>query len=434
MKFEMARIGDYLSLVKGISYTSSNLVDDSPQGLLTINAFTLGGGFKPNSEKSFGGNIPSQYKLVDGDVLLAMTEQDYGLLASPLVINMEETNFETLTYSLDVAKVESHREGLLPQFLFNVLRIPAFRARAAYGDSGSTVQRLPYEALLEQRVPLPDLKVQSAIIKVIRMLDDKIRVNREMTSTLELISQTIFKSWFIDFDPVKAKMAGEKPVGMDAATAALFPDSMEDSELGLIPKGWEIKPLTEMVDILSGGTPKTSDPDYWCGDIPWFSVVDAPQNGGAFFVKTAKTITAAGLNNSAAKLTRPGITIISARGTVGKTVLVALPSAFNQSCYGIEGKYGDYFTFLLTQNQVAGLQNISHGGTFDTITRQTFSAIKVACAPERLLSVFENLILPMYEEIKNLQFESESLSKNRDSLLPRLISGELQIPEEMLAS
>lgn len=283
---------------------------------------------------------------------------------------------------------------------------------------------------------IPDVSNESRTLigRLLGNLDKKIAVNNELSKSLEGIAQTIFKSWFIDFDPVKAKMAGEKLVGMDAATAALFPDSMEESELGSIPKGWNVRASTEMFEIISGGTPKTSNEDYWGGEIPWFSVVDAPDSGGCFFIKTAKTITEEGLANSAARLVRQGVTVISARGTVGKTAIVAVPSTFNQSCYGIEGKYGDFFTYLLLQNQIVRLQNISHGGMFDTITRDTFSAIKVAKPQTEIIKNFESLVSPIFLEIRSLQFQSHNLARIRDSLLPRLISGELQIPEEMLAS
>jgi type I restriction enzyme S subunit len=300
--------------------------------------------------------------------------------------------------------------------------------------TGSAQPQITVTNLSQKKILLPDVVTQKFVSQVMKALDSKIELNKQLSKTLEDIAQAIFKSWFIDFDPVKAKVAGEKPVGMDDATAALFPDSMEDSELGLIPRGWLVEALSGLVQVLSGGTPKTTNAAYWSGDIPWFSVADVPQGGGVFFIKTAKTITSAGVQNSAAKLARPGITIISARGTVGKTVLVATPSTFNQSCYGVEGKYGDYFTFLLIRSQITRLQNLSHGAMFDTITRDTFSAIQVTRAPEELISEFEKLVRPTYELIRNTQLESESLIGIRDSLLPRLISGDLQIPEEMLAS
>jgi type I restriction enzyme S subunit len=288
--------------------------------------------------------------------------------------------------------------------------------------------------LNEIRIPWPPHSVRRELGHVVMNLQSKIALNNAFSKTLEGIAQTIFKSWFIDFDPVKAKMVGQKPAGMDAATAALFPDLMEESELGFVPKGWTVVPSTDFFEVLSGGTPKTSNEEYWNGDIPWFSVVDAPDSEGCFFIKTSKTITKEGLTNSAAKLVRPGVTVISARGTVGKTAIVAIPSTFNQSCYGIEGKFGDFFTYLLLRNQVVRLQNISHGGMFDTITRETFSAIKVAKPKPELVSIFESIVSPIFLEIRNLQFQSNELACIRDSLLPRLISGELQIPDEMLAS
>jgi type I restriction enzyme S subunit len=265
-----------------------------------------------------------------------------------------------------------------------------------------------------------------------RILEAKIKANIEISLTLEDIAQAIFKSWFIDFDPVNAKMAGEKPVGMDDATAALFPDSMENSELSPVPHGWSVAPLTSFFELLSGGTPKTTESSFWGGSIPWFSVVDAPVDGGCFFLKTEKTITELGVSKSAARIVRPGVTVISARGTVGKTAIVAVPSAFNQSCYGIEGKYGDFYTYLLVKNQVAQLRGISHGGMFDTITRDTFSVLKFPKASDSVIGAFEDLAEPMFMAIRSLQFENEQLVLIRDALLPRLISGELQIPEELL--
>ncbi len=300
------------------------------------------------------------------------------------------------------------------------------------GSTGSVFENLSVSAL--SSVEIPKVEYRETVGRVLFQIDCKIQENSRISKTLEEIAQAIFKSWFIDFEPVKAKMAGEKPVGMDDATAALFPDSMEDSELGPVPTNWHPLPLTNFFDVLSGGTPKTTEASFWGGPIPWFSVVDAPVSGGCFFIKTEKTVTEQGVSNSAAKIVRPGVTIISARGTVGKTAVVATPSTFNQSCYGLMGKYGDFYTYLLVKHMVTRLQNIAHGGMFDTITRETFSALTVPKPMEPVIDTFEKLVEPMFMQIKNLQYQSEQLATMRDALLPRLISGELKIPEEMLAS
>ena len=280
----------------------------------------------------------------------------------------------------------------------------------------------------------PPLATQKAIGLVLRLLDEKISVNNALSKTLEDIAQTMFKSWFIGFDPVKAKMAGEKPVGMDAETAALFPDSMEESELGEIPAGWQVGAFERFAQIISGGTPKTSEPSYWEGSIPWFSVTDSPKEGSVFLMKTAKIISIEGLEHSAANLVRPGVTIISARGTVGKLAMVSTPSTFNQSCFGVEGRWGDAFNYLLVKSQISSLQGLSHGGMFDTITRETFKSLFFPFAGEGIYRAFNRAGGPMFDLIKTLQLENQTLLQVRDLLLPRLVSGELQIPEEMLAS
>lgn len=320
--------------------------------------------------------------------------------------------------------------GNSPVFVYYALKTIDFKSF----DAGGTVPTLNRNHLTQIRVPLVELTHQEVIGRILEGQDEKISANNALSKTLEEIAHTIFKSWFIDFDPVKANMAGEKPVGMDDGMAALFPDSMEDSALGLVPTSWNHVPLTDLFDVVSGGTPRTTEESFWGGAIPWFSVVDAPESGRCFFIKTEKSITEQGVSKSAAKIVRPGVTIISARGTVGKTAIAASPSSFNQSCYGLVGKYGDFYTYLLVKHMVTRLRNIAHGGMFDTITRETFSALTVPNPMKPVINAFEKLVEPMFAQIKHLQYQSEQLATMRDALMPRLISGELQIPEEMLVS
>jgi restriction endonuclease S subunit len=373
----------------------------------------------------YGSNVDSQkQKFHKGDIL-------FGKLR-PYFRKVVIAPFDGIC-STDIWVV-TPKSGTDRNFLFYWMASENFIASSTYASEGGRMPRAKWDWVSKFEIERREPAEQEAIGTILRALDKKIAMNNALSRTLEDIAQTIFKSWFVDFDPIKAKMVGEQPEGMEPSTAALFPDSMEESEVGLVPKGWKVLPSTNFFEVLSGGTPKTSNEDYWNGEIPWFSVADAPDSGGCFFIKTSKTITQEGLDNSAAKLVRPGVTVISARGTVGKTAIVAIPSTFNQSCYGIEGKFGDFFTYLLLRNQVVRLQSISHGGMFDTITRETFSAIKVANPETKLISIFEALVSPIFFEIRNLQFQSNRLANIRDSLLPRLISGELQIPDEMLAS
>ncbi len=296
--------------------------------------------------------------------------------------------------------------------------------------TGAVMPKLTQGNLNRIEVPCPSREIQEQIVSVLGGLDDRITLLRETNTTLEAIAQALFKSWFVDFDPVRAKMAGRTPDGMDEATAALFPDSFEESELGLVPKGWRVCAFTETVNVIGGGTPKTSVSEYWDGSIPWFSVVDAPVTTDVFAIDTQKHITEAGIANSSTKLLPAGTTIISARGTVGKLAMAGCEMAMNQSCYGLRGKAGDdYFTYFSTFRLVETLKQRTHGSVFDTITRDTLAGVIVTYPEQRIIKAFESLLAPVMRRIRTNLQQAQTLATLRDTLLPRLISGQLRLPE-----
>ena len=216
---------------------------------------------------------------------------------------------------------------------------------------------------------------------------------------------------------------------MDPEIAALFPDRFVDSELGEIPAGWEVGVLDDMVELLSGGTPRTSIPNYWDGDIHWYTAKDAPALSDVFVLATERTITQAGVENSAAKILPARTTIITARGTVGRLACLGIPMAINQTCYGIRGAdgYPYYFTYWSVRTVVYELQRRTHGTIFDTITRQTFRLVETALVPVEVAQAFEAMVKPVMARIlKNLD-ESRKHVALREALLPRLISGQLRL-------
>ena len=292
--------------------------------------------------------------------------------------------------------------------------------------TGAVMPKLTQGNMNRIEVPCPPRDIQDQIVSVLGALDDRITLLRKTNTTLEAIAQALFKSWFVDFDPVHAKMQGRAPEGMIDATAALFPDSFEESELGAVPNGWSMISFRDSINVVGGGTPKTSVPEYWGGDIPWFSVVDAPSASDVFVVYTEKHITEAGLNGSSTKLLPAGTTIISARGTVGRLALTGCPMAMNQSCYGLRGKAGDqYFTYFSTTRLVAQLKQRAHGSVFDTITQETFAGVSLCYPATDAIQAFEQLVEPLLMRIRENLIQANSLASIRDVLLPRLISGQL---------
>jgi type I restriction enzyme S subunit len=295
-------------------------------------------------------------------------------------------------------------------------------------DSGSAIPSTSRDSFYLLPVNVPPLPTQRAIVSILGSLDDKIELNRRMNETLEATAQAIYKSWFVDFDPVHAKAAGKKLVGMDEETAALFPDSFEDSALGKIPKGWRVENFSEQIEIIGGGTPKTDMEEYWNGTIPWFSVVDAPAERDVFVINTEKKITEKGIENSSTKILEKGTTIISARGTVGKLALVGRPMAMNQSCYGIKpiDPNQELYIYFALKNQILELKRRTHGSIFDTITRETFASLHQTFPPVKTATGFNRCVSKYLDQILSNLHETTFLLETRDTLLPRLLSGEIE--------
>jgi type I restriction enzyme S subunit len=322
----------------------------------------------------------------------------------------------------DAARLDS-------RFLKFYFDSPAFQTLfETWGHKGSTRSYLGITSQLDLPIVLPPIDEQRAIAHILGMLDDKIELNRRMNETLDAMARALFKSWFMDFDPVRAKAEGRDP-GLPKPLADLFPESFDDSELGEIPKGWRVEPFAAKVEIIGGGTPKTSVPEYWDGDIPWFSVVDAPGSADVWVMDTEKKITREGIENSSARILPVGTTIISARGTVGRIALVGVPMAMNQSCYGVQGKEDKrgFFTYFAARELVASLRQHAHGSVFDTITRDTLASVLVAVPSGDLIDAFGTRAAPSMERIRAGLVESRTLAALRDVLLPKLISGELRV-------
>ena len=192
--------------------------------------------------------------------------------------------------------------------------------------------------------------------------------------------------------------------------------------------GWKTQTLGSVIELIGGGTPKTSILEYWNGDIPWLSVVDFNVKNKYVF-DTEKTITKKGLENSSSKMLKSGDIIISARGTVGALAVLGLPMAFNQSCYGIRGIEGqsitDYIYYLL-KDTVAGLKQISHGGVFDTITRETFNSITVLLPSLPEQKAIANVLSSLDDKIDLLHRQNKTIESMAETLFRQWFIEEAQ--------
>ena len=369
-----------------------------------------------------GVETTEKYRLHDGDVVLARTGASTG--ASAYVKNPPTAVFASYLVRLKA------RPEFDSRFLAYYLRSDAFWTfiRGVLGDksaqpnaSASTMTKAPLSAPR-------DKNEQRAIAHILGTLDDKIELNRRMNETLEAMARALFKSWFVDFDPVRAKAEGRDP-GLPKPLADLFPDSFEDSELGEIPRGWAVGPILEHARLMSGGTPKTERPEYWNGPISWASAKDVSQSSGSILVDTERTITSQGLDESATQIVPAFCSVVVARGaTTGRMVLFGRDMAMNQTCYALATTTQTPFAlYCRLRVEIEGLVHAAHGSVFDTITTSTFASSRIVLPGRLALMAFEERVAPMFQHILGGIKESRSLAALRDGLLPKLISGELQL-------
>lgn len=298
---------------------------------------------------------------------------------------------------------------------------------------GSTVDRIPLNRLGNFPIRIhADLDDQRRIAAVLGALDDKIELNRRMNETLEEMARTIFRSWFVDFDPVRIKARGGDPVkelGISPEIAALFPDSFEDSELGEIPKGWCIRAISDVCEIVGGGTPSTSEPTYWDGEFAWATPRDLSRLDSPVILSTERTVTREGLRKISSGLLPVGSVLMSSRAPIGYLAVTKVPVAINQGFIALkptDGPGSEYLINWCAQNMDA-IKDRANGSTFMEISKANFRPMLLADPGRYVFNAFKKIVGPIYDLIASNSIESVKLAEIRDYLLPQLLSGSIRI-------
>ena len=432
MKFEKKRLGDVADIIGG-GTPSTKIADHwdgtipwlTPKDLSSFDGIYVTRGARSLTESGFSA---SSAKLLPKGAVLYTSRAPIGYVAiadSPIATNQ---GFKSLVL----------KKGYVPEFLFYLLK--ASKAEIETHASGGTFAEISAKAFSDVALPFPPEIYQSKVAEILLGLDKKIQANKQISKTLEDIAQTIFKSWFIDFDPVKAKMAGEKPVGMNAATAALFPDSMEDSELGLIPKGWTwgaIGDIAEVIDCLHSKKPLLLEEGF-----PYLQL-DTISDSGVLQYDKAGKISDEDYQKWTARIeVADGDCLITNVGRVGAVSQVSghFRAAIGRNITAIRPiKKEAYKTFLIAAltSDFMGKEitrNTDSGTILEALNVRSIPKLRIPNAGDELLTSYEIVCGPMWNQMHELYRQNVTLAILRDSLLPRLISGELLIPAEMLAS
>lgn len=277
-------------------------------------------------------------------------------------------------------------------------------------------------------VPIPPAAERAQIAEMVGTLDDRIALLRETNATLEAIAQALFKSWFVDFDPVRAKSQGLAPAGMDEATADLFPDSFEESALGLVPKGWKVRALDEIATYLNGLALQKFPPSA----DSWLPVIKIAQ------LRKGDTVGAdrAGRNLKPEYIIQNGDVLFSWSGSLEVEVWCGGEGALNQHLFKVTSKdFPKWFYLHWTRHHLDHFRQIaaSKATTMGHIQRAHLSEAKVLVPPAPLIGAMDAYFAPLLARIVQNELQAQSLATLRDTLLPRLISGQLRMPQAEFA-
>lgn len=305
-------------------------------------------------------------------------------------------------------------EDVDPQYLYQILRSNDTLAQLqmlAESRSG-TFPQITYSELSNIMVSLPSQKAQKNIVSILSSLDRKIELNNKINADLEEMAQAIFKNWFVDFEPFKD-------------------GKFVDSELGMIPEGWKVGRLDEIADVVGGSTPSKAKPEYYTQKgIAWLTPKDLSNHPAVYTSRGEIDITEEGYNSTSTKLMPKGTILFTSRAPIGYISIAQNDICTNQGFKSlVPKKAGTCFLYCFLKYVTPEIENKSTGSTFKEASGSLMKSLQVIMPEQKVFEDFETIVSPLFARIESLEKENSRLSLLRDTLLPRLMSGELEIPE-----
>lgn len=309
----------------------------------------------------------------------------------------------------NVLRLQTNND-ILPDFLVHYLNNPNTRAFIRSLNSSSTMPFVSGSIIGSIKLNIPPLKIQNRIASILCSLDDKIELNRQMNQTLEAVAQALFKEWFVDFN-------------FPGATG-----EMRDSELGEIPKGWKVGKLGQVYKTTSGGTPSRSKPEYYeGGTIPW---IKSKELNNSFITETEEQITEGALKNSSAKILPKHSVLVAMYGaTVGEIGITSMNATCNQAiCAFLHNENYPYtFIYHFLKLNKADIISRAVGSAQQNISQDLLKKIDVLLPPRELLQRYHKVVGTLFQKVENSIFQIQTLTQLRDTLLPKLMKGEIDV-------
>lgn len=423
MELKKYKLGEILDVTRGASLSGKFYAAEGEYVRLTCGNFDYQNNcFKENKAKDnlyYIGDFKPDFLMKEGDIITPLTEQAIGLLGSTAIIPESGKYIQ----SQDVAKIVCKEHLLDKDFAFYLISSNLVKQQLSAAAQQTKIRHTSPDKIKDCIVWIPELEEQKRIGKLLRTIDLKIELNRQLNHNLEAMAKQLYDYWFVQFDfpdengkPYKS--SGGKMVWNEKLKRE-------------IPKNWHSDNICLIADILSGGTPSKRINEYWnYGHIPFFGPTD--YNGSMFQLQTVDKITESGLQHCSSSLFEENTIIITARGSIGKLVIVGTPMAMNQSCYALKSKNEEYeYLYFLTIQLIESLKTKGSGSVFKSIIASDIENTMLCVANKGIISLFCDKVSPIMRQIKKNTQEMIHLTKQRDELLPLLMNGQVSVNSDL---
>lgn len=413
---------DFVSLQRGTTY-KGNLVGLPGPVLLGLASIEPNGGFRYGGYKSYGGECPEKISLRPGDLYVSLKDvtQSGDLLGS---IARIPPDIPSGRLTQDTVKLVFDGISIPKDYIYWLLRTPSYRDYCRGCATGTTTLGLARDDFLDYPVPEPS-PADLLLVELLEAAEKRITLLRETNTTLEAIAQALFKSWFVDFDPVHAKQHGGIPDSMDEATAALFPDSLEQSELGLAPSGWRAGVLGDIAVTVR----RQLQPSEFRSELNYVGLEHIPRKS----LSLADWGVAAGLESSKSAFSKGDILFGKLRPYFHKVVVAPFDGVCSTDILVCQPKkpvyYGLAVMYLSSAALIDYADRLSNGAKMPRVNWKDLASYPICVPTEGLAAAFSDAVSPLMSRILSTAHEAHTLARLRDTLLPRLLSGQLRLAE-----
>lgn len=398
MRSSYKKIGNYIQLV-----------DERNKGHKVKNllGLSISKQFIPSVANIIGTDMEN-YKIIRKDQFACSTMQVRRDKKMPVAL-LQEVDEAIISQAYPIFEVKD-KNLLLPEYLMMWFTRSEFDREACFYAVGGVRGSLEWEDFCEMELPIPSIEKQRKIVAEYNIVQNRINLNNQLIAKLEETAQAIYKQWFVDFEFPDENGLPYKSNGGE----------MVDSELGEIPKGWEVKSFTNVAKLGGGGTPDTTNALFWNGAIPFFTPADISL--GYYCIDTEKKVTKLGVQKSSTKLYPKDTVFVTARGTVGAISISGCEMAMNQSCYALSGRE-PYYVHQVAINAIQKLKNEAIGAVFSALVTKDFDEQLVVCSNSNIQKSFQKAVRNLYEFILLRINENKKLLELKDLLLSKLAKG-----------